>query len=115
MSAFVEETIKEKAEGIKKETIEAINRVAETATRRFNQVIETLKEQAKIILPVNIIDILAKGGYVKAVELNVPYTESLNFQLADRYIFGEEKLQSGKYRVTLIFERLGPPEPKKDC
>lgn len=120
MSEFVEKIIEEKGEEIKRETLKTINRAAEAATERFKGIIENLKEQAKIVLPVNVIDILAKGGCVESIDYDVPYEETyvrLSFQ--DKDIFYERKqgrfqIASGKYRVTLIMERLGPAE-KENC
>jgi len=122
MSEFVEKIIKEAGEEIKEETIKEINRAAERATERFQRIIETLKEQAKIVLPVNVIDILAKGGQVCIKEVNVPY-DGTCFHVAVetrgdiiRGGHGDPfpSLKAGKYRVILIMERLGPPE-REDC
>jgi hypothetical protein len=121
MSVFVSKIIEEKGQQIKKETIEDINRVAVKATERFEKVIEQLIAQAKIILPVNIIDILAKGGEARITEFNVRYQEEVRVQIGPEYPFYEQpiRLKDGKYRLILIVDKLGPPEPppepRKDC
>jgi len=120
MSEFVEKIIEEKGEKIKRETIETINKQAEAATARFNDLIEHLKEQAKIVLPVNVIDILAEGGYINSTIHNATSEENridltianktLFYISRDRYGSSHPQISSGKYRVTLIMEKLGPAD-----
>ena len=119
MSQFVEKIIEEKGKQIKAESIEAINKAAETATARFQTELETLKKQAKIVLPINILDILVEGGYVFTVIHNVPnygYRVDLTIGAEELlYAYRDARLlKEGKYRVTLLLEKLGPPE-KRVC
>lgn len=117
MSSFVEKIIEEKSKQLKAESIEAINKVAEAATARFQTELESLKKQAKIVLPVNILDILVEGGYVFTVIHNVPSEGyRVDVEIGSENILYEynRNLKAGKYRVTLLLEKLGPPE-KRDC
>jgi len=110
MSEFIEKIIEEKGKEIKEETIEDINKATSKASERFQRVIEELKEQAKIVLPVNIVDILSKGGIVRVAEVNIPSEGyRTTFDIGDRRLFYEDeiRLKPGSYRVLLIFERLG--------
>jgi hypothetical protein len=112
---FVEKFLKEKAEEIKKESIEEVNLVAQGATKRFEAVIEQLKRQARISLPVNILDILRSGGLVVSKDFRSEYDDApIKVSIGDRDVFYDEweydrpRLKRGNYRVTLIIEK----EPK---
>lgn len=120
MSEFVEKIIEEKGEQIEKETVESINAKAKEATERLKRLLEELKEKAKIVLPVNVIDIMAKGGEVVSIEHNVVHDHSrVSLDIYDRNVFFDKfehdlRVNAGKYRVTLIMEWLGPAERNHD-
>lgn len=106
--------IKMKADEIEAYAVEEINMAAERATERFKSVIETLKKQARISLPVNVLDIISKGGTVLSKEATVEYGggSPLRIELETKDLFYEEyphsstRLKRGKYRITLIVEKL---------
>lgn len=118
MNGFVSKIIEERADEIEKETIRDINATANRATERFEKIIDELKEQAKIVLPVNIIDILSKGGKVHVKEINAEFEQN-RYELAinGKSIFydqhcGNPELKAGKYRAILIFEPIRGDKPE---
>jgi hypothetical protein len=117
VSELVEKYLKEKAEEIKKETIERINDEAGRAVHRFEKLIEQLREQAKITLPapLNVLDILSNGGYIYSKTFENEYDKiALDCII---YLGGREvlrfdwdarpSLKKGTYRATIIIEKLG--------
>jgi hypothetical protein len=117
MSEFVEKIIEEKGEEVKKDSIKYINAKAKEATERMKHLINELKEKAKIVLPVNIMDILVKGGQVYAVEYDVPHPSlSMSLDIGGTDLLYKKnfhervRLKGGKYRIFLILEPID-----KDC
>lgn len=114
VSEQVEKYLREKAEEIKKEAKEHINSEAKNAVQRFEKIIEQLREQAKIVLPINTLEILTNGGYIYSKEFEYKYSEGR--AVCDIVVDGikvfefdwdtRPRLRKGTYRVTIIIEKL---------
>ena len=122
MSMFVDKILEEKGKQIKADSIKEINLVAEAATKRFEAQIDLLKEQAKIVLPVNLLDIVSSGGNMFSIIHDVPSDQSTVklliaewdiLRLRTDQMWSDNTLAKGKYRVTLIIENLGPQKSWK--
>jgi hypothetical protein len=114
VSEQVEKYLKEKAEEIKKGAIEHINSEAKNAVQRLEKIIEQLREQAKIVLPINVLEILTNGGYIYSKKFEYKYPDGR--VSCDIFVDGARAfefdwdtrplLKKGTYRITLIIEKL---------
>lgn len=105
----VEKIIEAKADRIRKDTISAIDGAAVRAASAFEAELKKLKEQSRIALPVNLLDIISAGGDIRSKVVELEY--SGNNQIATT--FPGHSIRSmgihvgkGKYRVTVIMEKL---------
>jgi len=105
-----------KAKEIMEGLEEDMARAVDSAKRSFEAYIEELKEAAKVTLPINVLDILSKGGEV----LSTVFESKWAIQGIEVIVNGSRvlprclgvgfRLPPGKYRITLIVE---PIEVKK--
>jgi hypothetical protein len=107
----VEKILSEKAEEIKQEMLEEINRAAKFAEERYKAFAEQLQKAAKVALPVNILDILAKGGAVFVKEYDNNYEDPTPLTVlarGNRITDWDEEptIKKGKYRIILIAEKI---------
>jgi hypothetical protein len=73
----------------------------------MKSVINDLIESSKVILPINVAEILSRGGHVLAKEVEVNFdTDWFSFSIMDRS-FRIPHLDRGKYRIIVVFERIG--------
>jgi len=118
MSELVERVVRrfvsEAKEYVDKKVQEALE-TKEWVDKRTEEIKQELLEISKIALPVNILEVLAKGGFVKSWEHEVKKGRSPEYLAVsiDGYplempLYGgrEIKLTEGKYRITLIVEKL---------
>jgi len=106
IESAVKKLLETEIERLKKEirdAVEAPKRLEEKAEE-----VETyLKEVARVELPLSVIDVLARGGFVEVGEKECRYwgdIEGLLFHLKSRMIRRSSELPEGKYRVILIVE-----------
>lgn len=109
MSEFVERMIDERIRELKREMDD-----------KLKKFVAQLKGKIKIIVPTDVPRILAEGGIVETAEVNLPYSEAyLGLQMGDTKVFYDREkdcpmfIDSGKYRVTLILERLADADHTK--
>lgn len=105
----------EKAEEIRKDTIESIDSAIEHATMKLDISIKSLRKQAEaldVLLPLNLIEMIAKGGCVLSEEVHVPGGWYWSATVGDRKLYYEDsqygrfQLKQGRYRFTFIVEKL---------
>lgn len=110
MSEWVQKYIEAKGAEIKKKVEEQLKSTVDCANDSLEAIINGLIEAAKVALPVNLLDILAKGGYVYAKEgkFEENWSEVYLRIGGNELIHGQHQLVSGKYRVVLVIERLPP-------
>ena len=96
-----------------------MDEIALCAKVNLSAEIDGLKAQAEAFdsaLPFNLIDIITKGGFVKAEMFEAPYDNtSLGVTFADSRLFlrdGYDNLRfdKGRYKVVLIVEKLEEEE-----
>ena len=88
------------------ELVENLQSYVRVAEQRYREAVEGLKEAAKVILPVNVLEILSRGGYIysKTYECEVERNWESFYVLGVR--FEIPRLERGRYRVTVIIEKL---------
>ena len=111
----IEEVIAKKAEEIKEQAFEEIEKQVKLAEERFKREIERLVEAAKIVLPVNVLEVISKGGFIDSRVFEVgsdrtPLDYSVSTisgtVMSSYTTFARPLLSRGRYRVTLIVEKL---------
>jgi len=108
----IEKYLKEKSGEIESQLQKDINATVEAAIKRYENIVEQLKEATRLVLPVNVLDILTSGGLViSQVFKNENDTASVNVYIGGTNVFRWDYqtapyLRRGKYRVTLIVEHL---------
>lgn len=121
-SELIGEALKQLQERVKSELIQELaRRIKEVeafkaeAEERVKRYVECLIEAAKVALPVNVLDILAKGGYVASWTVDGGSSGLQRFE-APRFNYSslafpglntwDIALPGRKFRVTLVIERL---------
>jgi len=105
----IDEVIEKRKEEILKDARRRIEMEVEASIGRVERALEDLKEASKITLPVNLVEILAKGGHVRAKDVEVGREAYVNLTLSEGWydnIARDIVLQKGKYRVILIIEKI---------
>jgi uncharacterized protein involved in outer membrane biogenesis len=108
----IEKYLKEKSGEIESQLLKDINATVEAAIKRYENIVEQLKEATRIVLPVNVLDILTSGGLiVSQIFKNEIDTASVNVHIAGVSVFKWDYqtapyLRRGKFRVTLMVEPL---------
>ena len=111
LGKILDRKAKEIMEGLEEDMARAVD----SAKRSFEAYIEELKEASKVTLPINVLDILSKGGEV----LSAVFESKWTIQCIEVHVNGGRVLPRtgvlfrhppGKYRITLIVE---PIEVKK--
>ena len=95
---------------LKRDAKEEIKRLEGAIEQKIEGVKEYLEGVSKIALPVDLIDILARGGFVKSWEIEKNYDTDLQvyFNGVSLEMIPNEytlTLKPGKYRITLVVER----------
>jgi len=92
--------------------VEYVAKFREEADRKLKEYEDYLKETVKIALPVNLLEVLAKGGFVKAWEIEKENVFDLGVSVNGMPLdmrpysdFNRITFAPGKYRVTLIVEK----------
>ena len=102
----VEEIIRREKERIEKWVEEEIQRSVDHAKDRLKQYLDDLAKASKIALPVNLIDIMAKGGYVKVADVYQEYDlGNIEVIVSNNVVISIGYVPRGKYRITLIVEK----------
>jgi hypothetical protein len=98
--------LKRVAEAAGRELVEDLESYVKVAEQRYREAVEGLKEAAKVILPVNILEILSRSGYIysKIYKCDAERTWESFHVLGVR--FEVPRLEKGTYRVTVIIEKL---------
>jgi len=115
---LIDKVLNQKKEEILKEVKERIETEAKVGMQRVETFFEQLKEASKVALPINVLEVFAKGGHVDSVEFRVNYPTKVQYELnvggynVFRYRDGyyreiDVNLVPGRYRATIIIERLG--------
>ena len=109
MSEYIEKMIEEKA-----------NQLKRGLEKELEEFVASLQRKVNIMIPTDVPRILARGGTVERRIVNLPYSEAyLSLQMGDTNVFYDKEkgspmfIDSGKYRVTLIVERIGDPDHTK--
>lgn len=97
--------LKKHKEKTEKELDEKIEYGKERAKIEIDEYVKNLEETSKIVLPVNLVEILEKGGEVKVItkkdEKGVYFTCNLDGDIPYRPF-----LESGEYRIIVIIEKI---------
>lgn len=124
----IEKLIEKKCVEVKETTAKELRELVAHAEGELEAYEKHLKECAKIVLPVNILDILSNGGEVVSGIVgvgagdNVLYAgNELHMVYGSEYIFHSQSphtsprkpiiLRQGKYRITVIVEKLESADP----
>jgi hypothetical protein len=109
----IEKIINEKKQLILERFKHSLEIIQQESIKQFEAELERLKEITKIQLPapLNVIDILNNGGYVFSNVFTNEYPGDFNVKISGHDVFnwswsGGPILKAGKYRVTLIIERI---------
>ena len=99
---------KKKIEEIKKDLEESIINETEDATQKIDNYVKNLEKASKIVLPVNLLEILEKDGKVEVfiLEGRIGFRCETDGETLCRY----DLSSTNKYRVVLIFERIPEKE-----
>ena len=102
----LDEYLKRVAEATKQELVESLQSYVRAAEQRYREAVESLREAAKVILPVNVLEILSRGGYIysKTYECEAERNWESFYVLGVR--FEIPRLEKGRYRITVIIEKL---------
>ena len=113
------ELLRKKKEEVAKDMESIVAEQLGYAKQDVNKYFDALEETAKIVLPVNLLDILAKGGHVSVWKhhtrrLNELEKTTLHCMIGGDVVGDERILLEGKrdYRIVVIVEKLG--EKKED-
>jgi hypothetical protein len=109
---ILEKIIEREKNKIEKDFEERINYAVASAKTEFKEYIEKLIKASKIALPVNIIDILAKGGHVIVEDAFLDVRDDVRITIAGLPTYSWTPTKAGKYRVVLIIEPLEEVEKK---
>jgi hypothetical protein len=105
-TTVLDQYFKRIAETARQELVEDLQSYVRVAEQRYREAVEGLKEAAKVILPVNVLEILSRGGYIysKTYECEAERNWESFYVLGVR--FEIPRLERGRYRVTVIIEKL---------
>jgi hypothetical protein len=106
----VEEIIEKKGAEVEKRTVGNIASLVDRARDEIKRYVEELKEASKIKLPINLLEILIKGGVVKVKEFTLDsdrYSFAIYFDEGNINASLNTPISKGKYRAILIVEKLG--------
>ena len=106
--------VKEQAEQIVADANNAIDSYVESARNRLERTVKSIEAQANaldVILPLNLIEVIASGGFVRSKDIATEWPDNrLIVSLNSQDIFWEQgtnlKLSKGTFRLTLIAEPL---------
>jgi len=102
----IKEIIEREKNKIEKKFEERINYAIASAKTDFKEYVENLIKASKIALPVNLIDILAKGGEVFVEDAFLDVRDEVHLNIAGFPKYSWTPVKAGKYRVVLIIEPL---------
>jgi len=113
----IEKYLNERKEAILENFKTYLESLTQSSIKQLEAELSRIKEITKIRLPqpLNVLDILSNGGYVYSkVFINEYNGTDFNVRIGSYSVFdwgwGAPILGKGKYRVTLIIERLGENE-----
>ena len=112
---LIEKWVLERKKAILDEAFEDIDNAARNAIDKLKSEIEGLQRQAKtmeVLLPIDLIETIAKGGFIMAEDVDIQWSRSeISVYIANTHPEGlKHRLDEGRYRVTLIVERLEKEE-----
>ena len=106
----IDRILDRKAEEIMKRLEKGLANAVDAAKRSFAEYVEELKKASRITLPLNLLEIIAKGGDVLSVDVeeqhDIDVEVLVNGVRVMPSVFRGCRYPPGKYRVTLIVERL---------
>jgi adenylate cyclase len=113
---MLERVVERFADDLRKELnrkVEDVVKFKEELDRKMEEFEEYLKETAKIAMPVNLLEILARDGIVKVWEFDEKHQfdisvmkDGFSLDMCPYNDYGGIRLHPGKYRVILIVEKL---------
>lgn len=102
----IEKIIENKKKDIFQEADKRLFQTVQEVMRQIDVELEKIGEASKIILPINVLEILEKGGYVKVGKLQVKNDPSYLQLTKDGETVLHERLIEGEYRFTLLVEKI---------
>lgn len=96
--------LKKEKERSKEELVEKITDETKSAMKKIDDYVTNLEEASKIVLPVNLLEILEKGGEIKLSE--VEDKGSLRLEADGETLYRRDLGYSQKYRIIVICERI---------
>jgi len=106
----IEDIIERRKEELMRETYKRLEQELERVRGEVQRALDELKEASKIALPVNLLQILAKGGMVKVKEFELrggEYGFDVYLDRGHVSVSSDTPLSKGRYRAILIVEKLG--------
>jgi hypothetical protein len=108
--AKLDEYLKREEEAILREFKENIAKISEEAMIKLKRVFYNIRESMQVALPVNLLDILTKGGKVFVntfYNSRTSYPVNVYLNIRGEPIIGQDVyLEEGRYRAILILEKL---------
>ena len=108
--------VAERAEKIKADTLESLRGYMESARKSLEFIMEDVEAQAKafdVVPTMNLIETIASGGFIRSEEREIPqHGVDFRAETGGMRLFenpsdhGWIRLKGGRYRFTLIAERL---------
>ena len=112
----IEDVVRRFTDNLKKDLdkrVEDVMRFRNEIDKKMKELEEYLKEVLRTALPVNLLDILSKGGFVRSWLVDVRSRAYVEVRVNDRILemtpmseYGTLPLDDGKYRITLIIEKI---------
>jgi hypothetical protein len=106
----IDQYLERVAKDIKRELDRELESCVKVAEQRYMETVERLKEASRIIMPINLLEILSKGGYIfsKIYECIEEKTYVYLYNMDVDFLI--PRLEKGKYRITVIIEKLEEEE-----
>jgi hypothetical protein len=105
----VQKVIEEGAKEIVEKAKKDIEMVADRTLKELDRMVLSLKEASKLMLPVNVLEILERKGRVFVSNIDLPYMSDVNVEVRIgpySVLFDQIRgFSEGKYRIVLILDR----------
>lgn len=109
--------VSERADKIQSEALKQIKYIQENAEKELDRITPDLMKQIEnfsVLKLLDVLDVIREGGVVRTCDFKNPYDRAAwRFTMGDRDPFyetdrsqGRRELAEGRYRITLIMEKL---------